>query len=186
MGLTFPGGGLVPSSAPTMAMRTLRDGAQPPKLTDGSQALRPSRRSPMQSAAETVPLDEKTVVKSPYKSMLVFSFLQPKRQNTARERPFSLISGPFRNTRNLPRSSGREIYSSVLLTLQVQMRIKMYYLFVGFFFLCGEQTDYERGSENPSKSVHIGISTLRKQRLWGKNNLLGFQLFICFSQTTPD
>lgn len=186
MGLTFPGGGLTPSSAPTMAMRTLRDGVQPPKLTDGSQALRPSAEAPRIQLLRPVQLDEKTVVKSPYKSMLSFSFLQPKCQNMARERPFSLISGPFRNTRNLPRSSGREIYSSVLLTLQVQRRIKMYYLFVGFFFLCGEQTDYERGSENSSKSVHIGISTLWKQRLWGKNNLLVFQLFICFSQTTPD
>ena len=52
MGLTFLGGGLMPSSVPTMAMRTLRDGGQLLKLTDGSQALRPSPRSPMQSATE--------------------------------------------------------------------------------------------------------------------------------------
>lgn len=52
------------------------------------------------------------------------------------------------------------------------------------FLFGGQWMDYEVDSENPSKSVHNGVSISWKQRRWGKK-YSHLELFICSSWTTP-
>jgi hypothetical protein len=71
----------------------------------------------------------------------------------ARQKPLLLISGPFKNTGNLPRSSFREIYSSVA-NPGGKKRIKMYYWFVRVIWRCGSG----QIMKGPSKTVQDGAS----------------------------
>ena len=183
---TFLGGGLIPSSMPTVALRILRDGAWLLDLTDGSWVLRPSPRIPMQSVAKARAVWWKTMVKASYKSTLFFFFCSPNAKIWQERGHFHWF---LAHSKTLE-ISGEAVVGKFTAQLcwpgKFRWESKCVIGSWAFSFFAGEQTSYKRGSENSSKSVHDDVLTFWEKSLSGKKTVFSFsKLFVCFSWITP-
>ena len=175
---TFLGGGLMPSSMPTVAMRILRDGAWLLDLTDGSWVPRPRPRIPMQSVAEAQAVWWKMVVKALYKSTLFFFFCSSNAKIWQERGHFHW----FLAHSEILEVSGEAVVGKFTAQLcwPSKFRWESKYIIGSwvFSFFAGEQTSYERGSENSSKYVHDDVLTFWEKRLLGKKQSSRFQNFL--------
>ena len=122
--------------------------------------------------------------KAPYKSICRFFFLVVQMPKYGKTEAISTDFWPIQKCWKFPEKQlqrnlqfgfadpvGLDEDQNILLVCEV-------------FLLAGQWMDYEVDSENPSNSIHNGVSVSWKQRYWGKI-CSHLKLFIRSSWTTP-